>query len=248
MSLTELIAGVESHRKTLTVVNADDEVVADLRERFADRNLRVESTALEAQPTSFAVLSQDGDFLTAVDLGELRSRDAPRDPGFAAGTYRPILDHLDETMFTSYSRQEMVAASREIEDRAWRVGVGELHTGFQTLRVFAHERDIYERLGGADGLSVHAYAAPEGPVPDLQNVRLHVERSSEIRDTWFVAYDGAGVDDNKSALLAEEREEGHFYGFWSYDPSTVDYMLDHLRSTYGLPEPDDRGGATTSGT
>jgi hypothetical protein len=33
------------------------------------------------------------------------------------------------------------------------------------------------------------------------------------------------------------REESGFYGFWTYDPVTVDWILDHLRETYGLVEP-----------
>ena len=244
MSLTELIAGVESSEKTLTVINADDDVVADLRERFADRNLRVETATMNGGPESFGVLGQTGTFLTAIDLEELTEPETQRDPEFVAGTYRPILDHLDETMFTSYSAGEMLAASREIEDRAWRIGAGELHAGFQTLDVFSKELTTYERLGSKQGLSVHAYAAPEGTLPNLKHVTLHVERNGEIRKTWFVVYDGAGVDDNKCALLAEEREDGDYYGFWSYDPSTVDYMIDHLTSTYGFAEPDDRGGVT----
>ena len=244
MSLTELIAGVESHEKTLTVINADDAVVADLRERFADRNLRIETATMDGGPESFGVLGRTGTFLTAIDLDELTESGTQRNPKFVSGTYQPILDHLDETMFTSYAAEEMLAASREIEDRAWRIGAGELHAGFQTLDVFSREVATYERLGSKQGLSVHAYAAPEGTPPNLNHVTLHVERNSEIRNTWFVAYDGAGVDDNKCALLAEEREEGQYYGFWSYDPSTVDYLIDHLTSTYGLAEPDDRGGVT----
>lgn len=242
MSLTELIAGVESHEKTLTVVNADDGVVAELRDRFADRNVRIEAATMDGDPSAFGVLSQDGMFLTAIALEDLTASAERRDPGFTPDTYRPILDHLDETLFTSYSRREMVAASREIEDRAWRIGAGELHAGFQTLENFAHELDTYERLAGKLGLSVHAYATPNGTVPSVQHVTLHIERNPEIRDTWFVAYDGAGIDDNRCALLAEEREPGQFYGFWSYDPATVEYMIDHLTATYGFAEPDERDG------
>ncbi|AUX08152.1 DICT domain protein [Halalkaliarchaeum desulfuricum] len=244
MSLTELIAGVESYEKTLTVINTDGDVVADLRDRFSDRNLEIETATMDGGPESFGVLGQAGTFLTAIDLEELADPGTQRDPEFVAGTYRPILDHLDQTMFTSYSAGEMLAASREIEDRAWRVGAGELHAGFQTLEVFSGELPTYERLAGKQGLSVHAYAVPEGTLPNMKNVTLHVERDSEIRKTWFVAYDGAGVDESKCALLAEEREDGHYYGFWSYDPSTVDYMIDHLTSTYGFAESDEHGGTT----
>jgi hypothetical protein len=41
-------------------------------------------------------------------------------------------------------------------------------------------------------------------------------------------------------LLAEEREPGGFYGFWSYDPETVDDVIDYLTERYGeSTSPDD---------
>jgi DICT domain-containing protein len=153
------------------------------------------------------------------------------------------LDHLDETMFTSYSREDMVAASREIEDRAWRVGDGELHAGFQTLDVLTGETDTYDLLGGKERLDVHAYAADEGDAPDVEHYTVHVGETAEIRETWFVAYDGGGYDEAKCALLAEERAPGEFYGFWSYDPETVDYIIDYLTDRYGT----ESGGEPASG-
>ena len=153
----------------------------------------------------------------------------------------PVLDHLEETLFTSYSIKQMFMASREIEDRAWRVGSGELHAGFQTLDVLTGQADAYNQLGAQTDLSVHAYAAPvsETPaVPNTEGFTLHVERDEEIEKTWFVVYDGGGVDENKCALLAEERGSREFYGFWSYDPDTVDYLLCYLQSNYASVGPD----------
>ena len=66
------------------------------------------------------------------------------------------------------------------------------------------------------------------------DLTIHVERSDEIRESWFVVYDGGGVDVNKCALVAEEREPRSFYGFWTYDPETVDWLLEYLSETYGL--------------
>lgn len=238
MSLIELIAGVEAHEKTLTAVNAAPEAVSDLRDHFADRNLSVVERSLDLDAKSFVVLSQDGEFLTAVAIDDLLEGNEETDPEFINETYRPILDHLDETVFTSYSIDDMVAASREIEDRAFRIGAGEIHSGFQTLDTLGGEMELYNRIAETSDLAVHAYAAPEGAIPEETNFTVHVERAPEIRNTWFVVYDGGGVDDNKCALLAEERGERSFYGFWSYDHETVDYMLSHLKSTYGILETD----------
>ncbi|TKR26385.1 DICT sensory domain-containing protein [Natronomonas salsuginis] len=247
MSLIELIAGVEDHEKTLTVFNADKETIATLREQFHDRNLSVfgEHTP-SGKPEAFAVLADGDEFVTAAAIETILDSNADidptaepqtTDPAFDGDAYRPILDHLDETMFTSYDIDQMVAASREIEDRAWRIGKGSIHSGFQKLSIIAEQMDIYEQLAGKSGLDVHAYAAPDADVPDHDtDLTIHVERSDEIERTWFVAYDGAGIDVNKCALLAEERESRAFYGFWTYDPSTVDWIIDHLESTYGLIE------------
>ncbi|WP_434522599.1 DICT sensory domain-containing protein [Halorubrum sp. AS12] len=263
MSLIELIAGVEAHEATLTVFNADPAVTDELREHFADRNVRIVGDQTASGPKEFAVLARDGEFVTAVTVDELLPRpggDGARSsgdregaaaddgPGAEVGTGervgRPVLDHLDETMFTSYSREDMVAASREIEDRAWRVGDGELHAGFQTLDVLTGEADTYDLLGEKERLDVHAYAADEGDAPDVEHYAVHVGETAEIRETWFVAYDGGGYEDAKCALLAEERAPGEFYGFWSYDPETVDYIIDYLTERYGGSEQTDEGGET----
>lgn len=245
MSLTELIRGVESHEKTLTVFNADAEAVDAVRARFHDRNLtvRADRTA-SGRPAAFVVLSAadeetgEESFVTATALADLLGERAPTDPEFENASYRPILDHLDETLFTSYDTRQMVAASREIEDRAWRLGKGALHAGFQYLSILEDQMDVYERLAERDGLDVHAYAYPDREtVPEHDTgLTIHVERSSEIERSWFVAYDGGGVDVNKCALLAEEREPRTFYGFWTYDPDTVDWIVDHLEESYGLVE------------
>ncbi|MEF8778182.1 MAG: DICT sensory domain-containing protein [Natronomonas sp.] len=239
MSLTELIAGVEDHEKVLTAFNADEGTVSALREQFHDRNIAVtaERTA-SGKPEAFVVLSDDGKFVTAADIETILHPDDERtDPGFEGEPYQPILDHLDETMFTSYDIGQMVAASREIEDRAWRIGKGSLYSGFQRLSILRDQMSIYEQLAEKGTLDVHAYAVPDADVPNHDtDLTIHVERSDEIERSWFVAYDGGGIDVNKCALLAEEREHRAFYGFWTYDPTTVDWIIDHLESTYGLIE------------
>ncbi|WP_281195400.1 DICT sensory domain-containing protein [Halorubrum sp. F4] len=255
MSLIEIISGVEAREATLTVFDPDPTVAETLAEHFADRNLRVVAERPAEGPTGYAVLERGGEFVTATAIDELlpAGDDAPdddlADDGARADATprrvgRPILDHLDETLFTSYSRADMVAASREIEDRAWRVGDGELHAGFQTLDVLTGESSTYDRLGEKERLAVHAYAAAEGNAPESSSFTVHIARTAEIRETWFVAYDGGGFDGAKCVLLAEEREPGRFYGFWSYDPDTVDRVIDYLTDRYWGSEPRDEDDAT----
>ncbi|WP_122089606.1 DICT sensory domain-containing protein [Halalkalicoccus subterraneus] len=240
MSLSELISGVEAHEMTLTVYNADG-AVEDLRERFADRNLTVEAGAADSGPDRFVTLDSDGTFVSATGLDDLLKEPSER-TNFENDPYRPILDHLDETMFTSYSRRKMLAASREIEDRAWRVGKGQLHAGFQRISVLESQLETYSALGSRDALTVHTYGTPDIEIPTQTDFLIHAEGAEEIATSWFVAFDGADIDEMKCALLAEERDPGEFYGFWTYDPSTIDYIVSHLTSTYVPVDADGSGG------
>ena len=234
MSLRELIAGVEDNEKTLTVFNADPEVVTRLREDFGDRNVRVRAEETPSgKPEEFVTLSHDGEVLTAAGVSDLRQmlNDDPATLGLRDRPYQPILDHLDDTMFTSWDVGQMVTASREIEDRAFRVGSGTLHAGFQYLSTLENELPIYERLGATD-VDVHVYAVPDTEPPDCGGFTLHLERADEIERSWFVVFDGGPDPADRCALLAEERGDRIFYGFWTYDGSTVDYIGDYLGSQY----------------
>jgi len=238
MSLSELIAGVEDHEKQLIVFNADDDAVADLERQFTDRNVAVSAdSTVSGRPGQFVTLSDDDGLIAATSLTEFTERLDGTDQqiGIGKSPYRPILDELDETMFTSWSIGQMMAATREIEDRAFRVGKGRLDAGFQTVSTLSGELDVYERLGEC-GVDAHAYAAPDEEPPAHDHFTLHVERAAEIETSWFVVFDGAGDDDQKCALLAEERGPREFYGFWTYDPGTVDWLVDYLETTYGRIE------------
>ncbi len=233
MSLHALIAEIEARRMTLTLINVAERVVDEIREQYADRNLEIAQGRLDGDPREFAVLSRNGEFVTALSLDEVHAAPAREEQ---------VLDHLDETLFTSYSIRQMFLASREIEDRAWRIGSGSLHAGFQTLAVLDGQTEAYNQLGQYSELAVHAYCAPDGDdetMPNHDHYTLHVEQDPEIRNSWFVVYDGGGVNRNKCALLAEERGQREFYGFWSYEPDTVDYLLEYLRANYGSLLDDD---------
>jgi len=128
--------------------------------------------------------------------------------GVGDAAFEPVLEHLKETTFTSYDSEQMVYSSREIEDRARRVGAA-IHAGFQRVSVMDGQRTIYS---------------------DLASRGVDAE---EIADAWFVVFDGDGDDDQKTALLAEDRATDEFYGAWTYDPGIVDTVTAYLERTYG---------------
>ena len=190
-------------------------------------------------------VSADAGYLTVRSGGEDRGsvpasafadsvdppRDAPWTPEVRESGYGELGTLLAGARFTSLERPHLLATSREIEDRAFRVGSGAIHSGFQTVSTLRTELPVYERLGST-AVDVHVYATPDEMPPDLDDISLHLERAAEIAQSWFVVFDG-GDEGSACALLAEEREPDEFYGFWTYERSTVDWILDHLESTYG---------------
>jgi hypothetical protein len=230
MSLEDVIESVESREKVLTVYNATDEALVDeLRDYFASQQVVVREGTASGGPTAFATLSEGDRLLTAIDLADLSTplvggRDL-------AGAFRELLEHLDGTTFTSYDPRQMVATSREIEDRAWRAGTGQLHAGFQYTSVLSGQREVYERLAQRD-IDIHTYAARDGESVRLEGGTVHEADTDEIRDSWFVVFDGGDEPQNKCCLLAEERAPDTYYGFWSYDGAIVDRVVDHLTTEY----------------
>lgn len=227
MSLRAVIEQVRGREKTLSVYTGpDSDIVGDLQDHFAAENLHIESRPADGVP-EHAVLSDDGEFLTAVRMDALRSlTDGPRDIGEEVA-YSDLLDHLDRATFASHSRAQMLEASREIEDRAWRADGGTLHAGFQTLSNFDPQRETYRRLAEGD-VDVHVYAreCESAGVPD--GVQFHT--NPDVATWWFVIFDG---DDHRqsTALLAEERPDDQFYGVWTYDPPLVEQALDAIDAT-----------------
>jgi len=223
-SLRRLMAEVRGREKTLTVyAGRDADVVSALREYFASQHVAIEHEVVDESPR--AVLRDDGgERLASVGadaLRELASRDL-HEVGESA-PYSPLLEHLDGTTFTSYDRRQMTMASREIEDRAWRANSGQLHAGFQRLSNVRKERETYEQLAASD-LDVHVYGVPDADLGDPP-FAVHGSDAEELALTWFVLFDGGGNREQSSALLAEEREDGGFYGFWTYDPTLVERAL-----------------------
>ncbi|WP_313694689.1 DICT sensory domain-containing protein [Halorarum halobium] len=237
MPLTDLIEDAERGEKRITVFDPPtDAVVAELREYVADQQVRVDVAATDSDLSGYAVLSDErGDeVLTAVDLRHLGG-DPVGELG-AERTLSPIFEELADTTFTSYDVGQMIAASREIEDRAWRTGVGELHAGFQTGTALSAQTAAYRDLAAKD-LDVHVYCTPDTNAPHLDGVTVHAADVREIRESWFVVFDGGGEDERACALLAEERgagDERAFYGFWTYDPAIVADALEHLWERYHL--------------
>lgn len=208
----------------------------ELATLLRDRNVVVTTEATTSgRPSDFAVLDLDGVVLAAIDLEPLRSLLEDATPtagglGFETDGYADVLQYLQEATFTSVDRDRMLQATREIEDRAFRVGHGQLRAGFQTVERLAVERDRYVELADR-GLEVAVYATPGDLDVTVPDADVHLVETDEIARHWFVSFDGGGEEQQMCTLLAEEREDG-FYGVWTYDPETVDWTQRTLAERY----------------
>lgn len=235
MTLSSIVEDVTGQERTLTIYDASDpEAVRAVEDHFIVQRVSVEESTAPDGPDDFAVLHDDGEFLAAADLETLR-RAVSFEAGLLGATdlaevpTPDVLKHVGNTTFTSYGKRRMILASREIEERAWRAGGGELYSGFQKLSLFRHQWELYERVADR-GVSIHAYGVPDWNPPDVPWLTVHASDDEEIRRSWFVGFDSP--DDRDCALLAEECAPNEFGGFWTYDDSIVDDVLGHLRETY----------------
>jgi hypothetical protein len=139
---------VEERRKRF-VVYAHGET--DLEAQFGTRNVDVEYRAVGSRNPGFVAIFEADRFRGAVGLDTLETLLEPpiRRPGeledLPAG-YRALFEVLEGTVFANLDRRQLLATTREIEDRALRVGHGTLRASFQDLSVFESQEPTYRRL------------------------------------------------------------------------------------------------------
>ena len=233
MTLASVMA--EAERRRVSAIHYAPEP-GDLAEQFDARNAEIRFRELPPDgPDPFLVIRKNGEFRGAVSVAYLRTYleppyHRPADPVGLSPPYRGLFDLLDDTVFASLTRRQLVATSREIEDRARRTGRGTLHAGFQSLEAFRPQRVVYRRLGEETDLDVHVYVSDEDAAATLADfpVTVHAGGDGEVGRYWFLAFDGGGEESRACALVAEQRTEDTYYGVWTYDPEQVDRVLTAL--------------------
>jgi DICT domain-containing protein len=237
MTFTDIIESVNGSRARLTALNVDAPPQALTRVADFFDPLHVEFVTDDTEtgrPRNVALLHREDTLLAASDLADVYERvdvetGLHTAPDLDDVAYPDVLQVLDHTTFSEFGKTQMIIASREIEKRAWKRGSGRLHTGFQRLSLLASQERIYRKLGDSP-VETHVYGISDGPVPDTVDVTVHGIDTQEIARSWFVVFDGAGDDDEKCGLFAEEVGENVYNGFLTYDPTIVDEMLHHLGS------------------
>lgn len=166
------------------------------------------------------------------ELDDLQ-RGAPWDEETRTSARRDLVALLSGTGFTMDDKRHLIATTREIEDRAWRTGGGTLYAGFQSLSAFEAQIPVYERLVTDTDLRAVVFGEPDWDPPSLEGVTVHRDGDGDLADFWVVAFDGAGDDDEKCALLAEETETRQYSGVVTYDAAVVDDIVAHLDGVVG---------------
>ena len=232
-SLADVHRLAERKRRTVTVYAP--RLPADLPLHFGDSHVELKHVPMEVE-REFVVVSDDEEAKAVLHLDDVLAftdpASATEQPPEREERYREFLSALADTTFSSLNRRHMLAASREFEDRAYRVGAGRFYAGFQGLSKLRDQLSTYRGLGRV-GLEVHVYGAPDWAPPYLDGVVVHPTEAAEVAESWFVAFDGGGEDDQKCALLAEDRGDDRFHGVWTYDPDLVDALVDYLEREYG---------------
>ncbi len=238
-----LIEEIDSRRRTITVFAPPDEADAasDLAAHFTTHNATVEERRIPDGREGFVVVRSEGHPQRTVPLGAVKALLA----GERSSDWRTLpkgvdtpsaVVGLDELSFRSFDRRQMLFTSREIEERAYRIGRGTLHVGFQRDGALAAQRAVYEALL-VRGVEVEAYIGDRHPRAEDGVLRhpgltYHVESVPDLADYWFLAYDGGGEPLQQCALVAEERDPKSYYGVWTYDPPLVGGFAAYLEATY----------------
>ena len=236
-SLRDQFDDIEAREKVLEVHTDRDRVAAEFERQFSTRNVRVvrESTASSADRGFVIVRDADREFRGALGIDHFRAVLSPEiHPPWALEDAdvdaSDLFEFLENTLFTSYDRRQMLAASREIEERAWRTDAGTLFVGFQNSTALASQVSVYERLVGERDLDITVFVEDEYDERIADGIDVVTDAGGEIGAFWFVIFDGGGSDLRKCGLVAEEREPDRYYGFWTYDPDRIDEIVSSLRS------------------
>lgn len=224
--ISSCIERVTGGKQTLSIYNGADEAISKVRSYFEPRSVAVEERSGDL-PGGLCVLHEGEDVLAASPLAAVE-----RAIGFDPAAFTPgydheqpeVLRHTKTTTFISYNKRRMILASREVEERAWRTGSGKLYAGFQHLSRLRPQWPVYETL--IDSVDVRVYGVRDWEPPG--EITIDDADDEEMRTSWFVVYDGDGVDGRKAALVAEETGPSEFTGFWTYETEIVDDLVAYL--------------------
>jgi hypothetical protein len=224
MTLNSLIDEVRGRAHQIIVYGRDER--PEIETWLAAHGVPVTARSLpEGGPDPFIEIRADGEVVGIIGVEAVEGLLEPpiRRPGersdVSAG-YRALFAILERTVFTGMNRRELLAVSREIEDRAFRVGEGTLQVSFQTFSTFRSQIAVYRTLGAETSLDIHIHGVGDWTPPAISGVTYHADETARVASYWALAYDG-GPDATQACGLLAEEESDDYRGFWTNDAATV---------------------------
>ncbi|MEF8821022.1 MAG: DICT sensory domain-containing protein [Halovenus sp.] len=224
-----LLAEIQNQGRQFTVYEGDEE--SGIPSQFETHAVSVRQEELPpGGPAPFVVIEQDGEFAGALPVDELQKLIEPPivRPGERTDVsegFGVLFEVLDDTVFTAMNRKQLLAVSREIEDRATRVRTGTLRTSFQNRSRLEPQIELYRYLASHSDLDIHIYGIEPADASPIPGVTYH--RGAQLDRYWSLAFDGGDHESQSCALVARETPNG-YDGFWTYDPVLVDEILSTL--------------------
>ncbi|MEF8785074.1 MAG: DICT sensory domain-containing protein [Haloarculaceae archaeon] len=234
--LDRLIDDAQHHCKRITLYTDDAEDA--LTSRFGGSSVTTERKRLPPHgPDPFVTIHDAGQVVGSLSLDDFEELLTPPivrpgDRKEVSAGYRALFDLLDDTVFDSLDRRQLLGASREIEDRAFRVGHGTLRVSFQSLSIFESQVSVYRHLASETALDVHVYGTADWDPPEIAGITYHRSDAATVEQFWALAFDGGGDQTQACGLVARERD-GEYTGFWTYDPEIVSRIAAELEEGGG---------------
>lgn len=226
-----LISELRDREHQFTIYRSGDQ--SDVEGWLAHHGVAVESRSLPpGGPEPFIEIKTDGDIVGVIGVEAVEGLLEPpiRRPGDRDGIsegYRVLFDLLEKMVMSGMNRRELLAVSREIEDRAYRVGEGTLRVNFQTLSAFRSQTDVYRIFATETDLEIHIYGLDDWTPPTITGIAYHTDNAERFEPYWAIAYDGGPSDSQACGLVAQEHSND-YVGFWTNDPALVEEIATTL--------------------
>ncbi|MFW6320857.1 MAG: hypothetical protein ACOC0Z_03325 [Halohasta sp.] len=223
MVFAEILDRVEDRRRRLVFYNAEDRQAAVDRivEYVGVHDVDIEYVTDEGLPESTVVVRDGQRTLSADDIESvyeyLVAWESELKP---SGEVPSLFSALDETVFRSRNKDQLLLASRLIENRAASLGAGHLSAGFQQLSLARPQLPFYRALPSAVDISL--YGEADWLPPADTEIEAYEPTCEDHADYWWVIYDGTDTPNRHAALLAEEQAPGEYTGFWTYRTPIVE--------------------------
>jgi hypothetical protein len=230
MVFADVFAQVERRRRSVVFYNVEDH---DLCERILDyigaHDVIIDYVVDDEFPESTVVVQHNGETLS-VDDAEAVANYIDRWESEMSSGFRPpaLFGALDETVFRSSNKHQLLLASRLIESRAAMIGTGRFAAGFQQLSLAQPQLSLYTALPSA--VTVSLYGEPDWIPPAETSITAYDPGTESHADYWWLVFDGAKQASQHVALLAEEQSSGEYTGFWTYRRSIIEAIQEVVDS------------------